>query len=211
MSGRFVHFGFLTSRLISRQVTSSVYVGEKVSDFTQLVRSSARNVGQFLLSSSRVRCSLARQLVNLSLGVWPYAIEAAARQLAVTSQLGTLSAAMAARVVRRAAKTSNGQNEMPMADAAAIAIINRRNMTISQIACNLSFNPRTICLTNAVRSVGIYRECRRIANRDFMSALPPRANMCGATADIRFGPKADTHGVQQIRPLLDHLVGAAKQ
>jgi hypothetical protein len=29
----------LTSRLISRQVTSSVYVGEKVSDFTQPMRS----------------------------------------------------------------------------------------------------------------------------------------------------------------------------
>jgi hypothetical protein len=24
-----------------------------------------------------------------------------------------------------------------------------------------------------------------------MSALPPRANMCGATKDVRFGPKAD--------------------
>ena len=140
-SGGFVPLGFLTSRLISRQVTSSVYVGEKVSDFTQLMRSSAGNVGQFLLSSSCVRCSLARQLVNLSLGVWPYAIEAAARQLAVTSQLGTLSAVSAARVVvRRAAKTSSGQNETPMADAVAIAIINRRNMTISQIACNLSLH-----------------------------------------------------------------------
>jgi hypothetical protein len=24
-----------------------------------------------------------------------------------------------------------------------------------------------------------------------MSALPPRADMCGATRDVRFGPKAD--------------------
>jgi len=24
-----------------------------------------------------------------------------------------------------------------------------------------------------------------------MSALPPRADMCGATSDVRFGPKAD--------------------
>src|SRR5262245_18122293 len=87
---------FATSRLISRQVISSVYVGENVSDFTQLMRSAAGNVDQFLLSSSRVRCSLARQLCNLSLGVWLYATEAAARQLAVTSQLGTLSAATAA-------------------------------------------------------------------------------------------------------------------
>jgi hypothetical protein len=113
-------------------------VGEKVSDFTQLMRSAAGNVDQFLLSSSRVRCSLARQLVNLSLGVWPYAIEAAARQLSVTSQLGTLSAP-AARV--RRAEASVGPNEMPSAEAAAMAIINRRNMTISKMACNLSYKP----------------------------------------------------------------------
>jgi hypothetical protein len=104
------------------------------------MRSAAGNVDQFLLSSSRVRCSLARQLVNLSLGVWLYATEAAARQLAVTSQLGTLSAATAARVVRRAAKMSVGQNEMPSAETDAMATINRRNMTISQIACNLSLH-----------------------------------------------------------------------
>jgi hypothetical protein len=85
-----------------------------------------------------MRCSLARQLVNLSLGVWPNAIEAAARQLAVTSQLGTPSAT-AARV--RRAKSSVGQNEMPSAQAAAMAIINRRNMTISKMACNLSYKP----------------------------------------------------------------------
>jgi hypothetical protein len=24
-----------------------------------------------------------------------------------------------------------------------------------------------------------------------MSALPPKADMCGATRDVRFGPKAD--------------------
>jgi hypothetical protein len=83
VSAGFASRRFLTSRLISRQVRSSVYVGEKDSDFTQPLRSAAGNVDQFLVSSSRVRCSLARQLVNLSLGVWPYAIEAAARQLAV--------------------------------------------------------------------------------------------------------------------------------
>ena len=91
-----------------------MYVGEKVSEFTQPMRSAAENVDQFLLSSSRVRCSVARQLVNLSAGVWPNAIEAAARQLVVTSQLGTLSAS-AARV--RRAEASVGQNEMPSATA----------------------------------------------------------------------------------------------
>jgi hypothetical protein len=84
-----------------------------------------------------VRCSLARQLVNLSLAVCLYATEAAPRQLAVTSQLGTLSDT-AARVLR--AEASVGQNEMPSAETDAMAIINRRNMTISQIACNLSLH-----------------------------------------------------------------------
>ena len=34
-----------------------------------------------------------------------------------------------------------------------------------------------------------------------MSALPPKADMCGATRDVRFVPIAD------IGPLFDHLVG----
>jgi hypothetical protein len=131
VSAGFTSRSFLTSRLISRQVTSSVYVGEKVSDFTQPMRSSAGYVDQYLVSSSRVRCSLARQLCDLSVGVWLYAIEAAARQLAVRSQLGTLSAT-AARV--RRAEASVGQNEMPSAATDAMAIINRRNMTISKTA-----------------------------------------------------------------------------
>jgi hypothetical protein len=71
--------------------TDGLYVGEKVSDFTQPIRSSAGYVDQCLVSSSRVRCSLARQLFTLSSGVWLYA-KPAARQLAVRSQLGTLSA-----------------------------------------------------------------------------------------------------------------------
>jgi hypothetical protein len=36
-----------------------------------------------------------------------------------------------------------------------------------------------------------------------MSALPPKADMCGATRDVRFGPIAD------IRPLLDHVIGTS--
>jgi hypothetical protein len=133
----------LTSRLISRQVTSSVYVGEKVSDFTQPIRSSAGYVDQYLFSSSRVRCSLARQLVTRSLGVWLNPAVPAARQLAVRSQLGTLSATGAARV--RRAEASVGQNEMPSAEAAARAIISRRNMTtdILQLVRNSNTPNRT--------------------------------------------------------------------
>jgi nitrite reductase/ring-hydroxylating ferredoxin subunit len=129
---------FFTCCLLSRQLRSSVYVCEKVCDFTQPIRSSAGKFDQFLVSSSRVRCSLARQLFTLSLGVWLNPAEPAARQLAVRSQFGTPSAT-AARV--RRAKASVGQNEMPSAEAAARAIISRRNMTpdISQtrlMACH---------------------------------------------------------------------------
>jgi hypothetical protein len=38
-----------------------------------------------------------------------------------------------------------------------------------------------------------------------MSALPPKADMCGAARDVRFGPIAD------IRVLFDHLVGAPEK
>ena len=43
------------------------------------------------------------------------------------------------------------------------------------------------------------------AVRNGMSALPPKADMCGAARDVRFGPKAD------IRCLFDHLIGAGEQ
>src|SRR5262245_27412572 len=38
-----------------------------------------------------------------------------------------------------------------------------------------------------------------------MSALPPKADMCGAASDVRFGPKADIPD-----PLFDHLVSAGE-
>src|SRR5262245_57169499 len=83
------------------------------------MRSPAGNVDQFLFRSSRMRCSLARQVFILSSGVWSDPrIEPAARQLAVRSQLGTPSPT-AARV--RRAEASVGQNEMPSAEAAARA------------------------------------------------------------------------------------------
>ena len=37
-----------------------------------------------------------------------------------------------------------------------------------------------------------------------MSALPPKADMCGATRDVCFGPKAD------IASLFDHLIRAGE-
>jgi len=37
-----------------------------------------------------------------------------------------------------------------------------------------------------------------------VSALPPKADMCGATRDVRFVPIADMR-------LFDHLVGAREQ
>ena len=46
---------------------------------------------------------------------------------------------------------------------------------------------------------------RTFAVQKVMSALPPKADMCGATRDVRFVPIAD------IAALLDHLVGAREQ
>src|SRR6476661_10396099 len=34
-----------------------------------------------------------------------------------------------------------------------------------------------------------------------MSALPPKADMCGATGDVRFGPKADISWASSFEPL----------
>src|SRR5262245_39056707 len=43
-----------------------------------------------------------------------------------------------------------------------------------------------------------------------MSALPPKADMCGARGYVRFGPGADSCGATK-RSLFDHLVGDGKE
>jgi hypothetical protein len=40
------------------------------------------------------------------------------------------------------------------------------------------------------------------ASQKAMSALPPKADMCGVASDVRFGP------IEVMRALFDHLVGA---
>src|SRR5262249_719645 len=45
---------------------------------------------------------------------------------------------------------------------------------------------------------------RTCAVQKAMSALPPKADMCGAVGYVRFGPKAD------MTPLFDNLIGAGK-
>ena len=42
-----------------------------------------------------------------------------------------------------------------------------------------------------------------------MSALPPKADMCGALVHVRFTPKADSCGA--TKTLFDHLIGAGEQ
>jgi hypothetical protein len=37
-----------------------------------------------------------------------------------------------------------------------------------------------------------------------MSALPPKADMCGATSDVRYGPKADM-------VLFNHFISVGEQ
>src|SRR5262245_22340597 len=45
------------------------------------------------------------------------------------------------------------------------------------------------------------------AVQNVMSALPPKADMCGATTDVRFGPKADISHVWLLSPVtLDRAV-----
>src|SRR5262249_21495911 len=39
-----------------------------------------------------------------------------------------------------------------------------------------------------------------------MSALPPKADMCGATRDVRYGPKADSCDAAK-KSLFDHCIG----
>ena len=110
---------FLRSRFISRQVASSLNVGENVCILTHRARSATGKVDQSLLSCSRVRRSDSRQSFKLSPVSFASPASAAPRQLAVTSQLGTLSAV-----------ASLEENHMPT-ETAAMAIINCRDMTVS--------------------------------------------------------------------------------
>jgi hypothetical protein len=45
-----------------------------------------------------------------------------------------------------------------------------------------------LATTNAMSALG---HKRTYAPQQAMSALPPKADMCGAASDVRFGPKAD--------------------
>jgi hypothetical protein len=51
---------------------------------------------------------------------------------------------------------------------------------------------------------------RTYAVQKAMSALPPKADMCGATRDVCFGPIADSRSAAK-RSLFDHLIGACEQ
>ena len=50
---------------------------------------------------------------------------------------------------------------------------------------------------------------RDICDAKTMSALPPKADMCGATRDVRFVPKADIVASSACQ-LFDDLVGAGE-
>jgi hypothetical protein len=43
-----------------------------------------------------------------------------------------------------------------------------------------------------------------------MSALPPKADMCDAAMNVRFGPEADSCSAAK-GSLFDHLIGAAEE
>jgi len=46
---------------------------------------------------------------------------------------------------------------------------------------------------------------RTFAPHIAMSAFTPKADMCAAASDVRYGPKAD------ITTLFDHLIGAGEE
>jgi hypothetical protein len=46
----------------------------------------------------------------------------------------------------------------------------------------------TVVWKEPMSALGHKRTC---AMQNLMSALPPKADICGATRDVRFGPKAD--------------------
>jgi hypothetical protein len=43
------------------------------------------------------------------------------------------------------------------------------------------------------------RDCKSGYLRFVMSALPPKADMCGATRDVRYGPKATSTAIRSPR------------
>src|SRR5262249_1614207 len=48
-----------------------------------------------------------------------------------------------------------------------------------------------LAIQGRARKVSALGKKQRCAAQEAMSALPPKADMCGATRDVRFGPKAD--------------------
>ena len=63
--------------------------------------------------------------------------------------------------------------------------------------------------TRIMSALGQKQTC---AAQKVMSALPPKADMCGALGHVRFVPIADScAAVKSIVMLFDHLVGAAEE
>jgi hypothetical protein len=72
-------------------------------------------------------------------------------------------------------------------------------------------------------NVNVILELLKICSSQPMSALPPKADMCGAARDVRFGPKADICSALahvcfgpiadscSAANLIDHLLGSSKQ
>jgi hypothetical protein len=59
---------------------------------------------------------------------------------------------------------------------------------------------RTFVTGSAMSALGQKQTC---AAHKLMSALPPKADMCGATSDVRFGPEAEArfHSNSNVTPV----------
>ena len=75
-------------------------------------------------------------------------------------------------------------------------------MALSERRLRSEFGAASCFLRSSMSAFG---HKRTYAVQRAMSALPPKADMCSATKDVRYGPKAD------MAHLFDNLVGAGEQ
>src|SRR5262249_51703570 len=62
--------------------------------------------------------------------------------------------------------------------------------------------------SNREPSMSALSQKQTYALQNGMSALPPKADVCGATGDVRYGPKADIESVGQVAAFGYRWVGS---
>src|SRR5262249_14890753 len=88
--------------------------------------------------------------------------------------------------------------------------VRRRTARIGVIPRHVRFGSKAdICLAPA--HVRFTPNCDRESGllQTVMSALPPKADVCGATRDVRYGPKADSCSAARLAQKKDRLAGVS--